>query len=84
MADSLCISHFVIFVFHLKYVAHTYIIVHTNYTLLVQGGPSMMWVLKFGHSEKRTKFEKFFHWNLMLLMPCPFTGPKMFCAGPNF
>ena len=18
------------------------------------------------------------------LMPCPFTGPKMFCAGPNF
>ena len=19
-----------------------------------------------------------------LLMPCPFTGPKMFCAGPNF
>jgi hypothetical protein len=20
----------------------------------------------------------------MHLMPCPFTGPKMFCAGPNF
>ena len=20
----------------------------------------------------------------MLVMPCPFTGPKMFCAGPNF
>ena len=19
-----------------------------------------------------------------VLMPCPFTGPKMFCAGPNF
>ena len=19
-----------------------------------------------------------------LFMPCPFTGPKMFCAGPNF
>ena len=19
----------------------------------------------------------------MLFMPCPFTGPKMFCAGPN-
>jgi hypothetical protein len=19
-----------------------------------------------------------------ILMPCPFTGPKMFCAGPNF
>ena len=42
-------------------------IVHTNYTLLVQGGPSMMWVLKFGHSEKRTKFEKMFHINLTLL-----------------
>ena len=36
-----------------------------------------------------------FHWNniilpskllgkFCLLMPCPFTGPKMFCAGPNF
>ena len=22
--------------------------------------------------------------NFYLLMPCPFTGPKMFCAGPNF
>ena len=21
---------------------------------------------------------------LSSLMPCPFTGPKMFCAGPNF
>ena len=21
--------------------------------------------------------------NQVLLMPCPFTGPKMFCAGPN-
>ena len=21
---------------------------------------------------------------LTSLMPCPFTGPKMFCAGPNF
>ena len=20
----------------------------------------------------------------MILMPCPFRGPKMFCAGPNF
>ena len=20
----------------------------------------------------------------MNFMPCPFTGPKMFCAGPNF
>ena len=19
-----------------------------------------------------------------VLLPCPFTGPKMFCAGPNF
>ena len=19
-----------------------------------------------------------------ILMPCPYTGPKMFCAGPNF
>ena len=22
--------------------------------------------------------------NLSTLMPCPFTGRKMFCAGPNF
>ena len=22
--------------------------------------------------------------NSILCMPCPFTGPKMFCAGPNF
>ena len=21
--------------------------------------------------------------NKRVLMPCPFTGPKMFCAGPN-
>ena len=21
--------------------------------------------------------------NVVHLMPCPFTGPKMFCAGPN-
>ena len=21
---------------------------------------------------------------ILLLMPCPFTGPKMFCAVPNF
>jgi hypothetical protein len=20
----------------------------------------------------------------LFLIPCPFTGPKMFCAGPNF
>ena len=23
-------------------------------------------------------------WLQINLMPCPFTGPKMFCAGPNF
>ena len=21
---------------------------------------------------------------IVIVMPCPFTGPKMFCAGPNF
>ena len=28
-----------------------------------------------GHLDLKTKEIKF--------MPCPFTGPKMFCAGPN-
>ena len=23
-------------------------------------------------------------WKIVDQMPCPFTGPKMFCAGPNF
>ena len=31
-----------------------------------------------------TKFEKISRCFFKLLMPCPFTNPKTFCAGPNF
>ena len=34
-------------------------------------------------SEKKLKIDESFG-KIILLMPCPFTGPKMFCAGPNF
>ena len=37
--------------------------------------------VKFRYSEKAKKIWPIFH---PFLMPCPFTGPKMFCAGPNF
>ena len=40
--------------------------------------------LKFRYCEKAEQFEKISDFFLKLLMPCPFTGPKMFCAGPNF
>ena len=31
----------------------------------------------------RINLKIFFGYNINYLMPCPFTGPKMFCAGPN-
>ena len=34
--------------------------------------------------RRQRKFEKKLPIFLTLLMPCPFTGPKMFWAGPNF
>ena len=36
--------------------------------------------MRFHEIQKQT-IDETFH---CLLMPCPFTGPKMFCAGPNF
>ena len=41
--------------------------------------------LKFMFSKKATKIDEIFPVDLTLLvMPYPFTGPKMFCASPNF
>ena len=34
--------------------------------------------------SKREYLQKKPHMYCLTNMPCPFTGPKMFCAGPNF
>ena len=35
-------------------------------------------------SNTNTYTNEAVEFHLEQLMPCPFTGPKMFCAGPNF
>ena len=45
---------------------------------------SKLWVFAyFSLIPNKVWFIRYFHQS-RILMPCPFTGPKMFCASPNF
>ena len=51
------------------------------YNLKIQC-PFGFFIISFG--KNTLYFIKIDDFELLFVMPCPFTGPKMFCAGPNF